>query len=98
MHQWSDLAPPDAEQPLSSESIVLFAQLHDSGVSDLRSGILGQLLPFTDELRVILLKILGRVDELLLRASIGEQVLSRIQFFFVTQMLACLLYTNQSCV
>ena len=53
---------------------MLFAQLHDSGVSDLRSGILGQLLPFTDELRVILLKILGRVDELLLRASIGEQV------------------------
>ena len=53
---------------------MLFAQLHDGGVSDLRSGILSQLLPFTDELRVILLKILGRVDELLLRASIGEQV------------------------
>ena len=62
---------------------MLFAQLHDGGVSDLRSGILSQLLPFTDKLRVILLKILGRVDELLLRASIGEQVLSLIRFYFV---------------
>ena len=60
---------------------MLFAQLHDGGVSDLRSGILCQLLPFTDELGVILLQILGRVNELFLRASVGEQVWSITQFY-----------------